>query len=565
MFNNLIVFVASYFLIIISILGYGLFFLKIFKNKDDEPNFGYAGLVGIFIILIYSYLSNLFLPHSIFHNTIFILFGFLIFFTQIINYERFKKEILLTFVIFSLLFISLLISKNHDDFTYYHFPYTYYLTQESAAYGIGKFNYGFRTPSSIFYLNSLFYLPFIKYYSFNFAAVLFLGFANILLLKKISPYFISFKLKKINNYKINYINYLSLFSLIFINIFFYRIAEHGTDRSAQILVLIFVITILESFDKKNLNQIDIFFIYILLGLILSLKAFFILYAILIIPIIVNILKIKSFQEVIKLIFINKYFILLFIFTLLIMNTYFMNTGCLLYPVSFTCLDNLEWSLTSKEAIRMNNWYEAWSKAGASPTYRIENLDIYIQKFNWLGNWIDNYFFNKVSDFILGLILLNIIIIYAFYNKKKNTLKINFSIVLLYILILVLFFEWFYNHPSLRYGGFCILALIVFLPSCLYLNSFKINKEKYMRNTTILLIITLMIFYGRNINRLNKEIDQYKYKPINTTFYEVTKNDFRIKEITDKIYKDYLKCKEKNQKCKPEKLKINKFKIYINSK
>ena len=202
-----------------------------------------------------------------------------------------------------------------------------------------------------------------------------------------------------------------------------------------------------------------------------------MYAILIIPIIVNILKIKSFQEVIKLIFINKYFILLFIFTLLIMNTYFMNTGCLLYPVSFTCLDNLEWSLTSKEAIRMNNWYEAWSKAGASPTYRIENLDIYIQKFNWLGNWIDNYFFNKVSDFILGLILLNMIIIYAFFIIKKNTLKINFSIVLLYILILVLFFEWFYNHPSLRYGGFCILALIIFLPSCLYLNSFKINKEK----------------------------------------------------------------------------------------
>ena len=130
---------------------------------------------------------------------------------------------------------------------------------------------------------------------------------------------------------------------------------------------------------------------------------------------------------------------------------------------------------------------------------------------------------------------------------------------------MLFFEWFYNHPSLRYGGFCILALIIFLPSSLYLNTFKINKEKYIRNVTILLIITLMVFYGRNINRLNKEIEQYKYKPINTTFYEVTKNDFRIKEITDKIYKDYLKCREKNQKCNPEELKVNKFKIYIKSK
>ena len=61
MFNNLTVFISSYFLIIFSILGYGLCFLKIFKNTDEEPNFGYAGLAGIFLILIYSYLSNLFL------------------------------------------------------------------------------------------------------------------------------------------------------------------------------------------------------------------------------------------------------------------------------------------------------------------------------------------------------------------------------------------------------------------------------------------------------------------------------------------------------------------------
>ena len=25
--------------------------------------------------------------------------------------------------------------------------------------------------------------------------------------------------------------------------------------------------------------------------------------------------------------------------------------------------------------------------------------------NWFGNWIDNYFFNKVSDFLLGLLFL----------------------------------------------------------------------------------------------------------------------------------------------------------------
>ena len=89
------------------------------------------------------------------------------------------------------MFISILLFKNHDDFTYYHFPYTYYLTQHSFFFGVGEFNHGFRTPSSIFYINSLFYLPFIEYYLFNVSQVLILGFANLILIKKIGFLFIS--------------------------------------------------------------------------------------------------------------------------------------------------------------------------------------------------------------------------------------------------------------------------------------------------------------------------------------------------------------------------------------
>ena len=58
--------------------------------------------------------------------------------------------------------LSLLISKNHDDFPYYHFVYTYNLTQFDLNIGIGQFNHGFRTPSSIFYINSLFFLYYLS-------------------------------------------------------------------------------------------------------------------------------------------------------------------------------------------------------------------------------------------------------------------------------------------------------------------------------------------------------------------------------------------------------------------
>ena len=115
-----------------------------------------------------------------------VFFYFSKFFRKNIKNKNLIKNLKLSIVIFLLLFISLLIEKNHDDFPYYHFSYTYQLTQDSLGFGIGKLNHGFRTPSSIFYLNSLFYLPLADYYLFNFSVIYILGFANIILLKKIS-------------------------------------------------------------------------------------------------------------------------------------------------------------------------------------------------------------------------------------------------------------------------------------------------------------------------------------------------------------------------------------------
>ena len=167
-----------------------------------------------------------------------------------------------------------MIFKTHDDFPYYHFAYSYYITQEPILIGIGQFNHGFRTPSSIFYLNSLFYLPMIKYYSFYIATTLILGFSNLIFLSNIYQH-----IKKQN---INYLFYLSVLFLVLFNIF-YRIQEHGTDRSAQILISILLLQFFYfiNFDKDSKYRIN--FILILMGLVISLKAFYFLYLIFFIP------------------------------------------------------------------------------------------------------------------------------------------------------------------------------------------------------------------------------------------------------------------------------------------
>ena len=101
-------------------------------------------------------------------------------------------------------------------------------------------------------------MPHAKYYLFHLGSIYILGFANIILLKKIDNYFSYLNLKK---EKINVTNYLSLFSIIFINIFFYRIAEHGTDRSAQILIFLLIIELMIFINLREL-KVKIYLIYI---------------------------------------------------------------------------------------------------------------------------------------------------------------------------------------------------------------------------------------------------------------------------------------------------------------
>ena len=88
----------------------------------------------------------------------------------------FRKKIKLIFIISSILFVGILMHKTHDDFFYYHFPYTVSLIEFKKIFGLGNLEHGFRTPSSIFYLNSLFYLPIIEKSLINSGAIYFFNF-----------------------------------------------------------------------------------------------------------------------------------------------------------------------------------------------------------------------------------------------------------------------------------------------------------------------------------------------------------------------------------------------------
>ena len=527
---DLFILFVFYFLIVFSVFGYGKLISNVVKENYDV---GFQGLTGLSFLIILSCLTNFFVKHDYYHNSIIISFGFIVFLLYLLKYpKKVFQEVKILIIIFSIIFFGLLMYKNHDDFFYYHFPYTLTIVEYKKILGIGNLNHGFRTPSSIFYINSIFYLPFVKYFLMNVAAALFMGFSNIFLIKKIKEY--------INEKNQYHLLFISLLSFVYINTQFARISEHGTDRSALILLFILVILFLESFsflNKKNLNQkIETSYrkILIILFLICSLKAFYLLYGLLFLLWIINIIKKnKNINLIFNIILLNKITYFFLFGVLLVLLNIYLNTGCVVYPVYLTCFGGFEWSTDIDQVKQMKIWYEQWSKAGAGPNYSVENVSLYLSNFNWVKNWFDKYFFTKVSDALL-VILLIIIIFYFTFRSKQKIITTNSDYIIIYIGILALSLEWFINHPALRYGGYSLIALIFFIPLSIYLSKFSYSFKQIKLKTSILILISLTFFLTKNLNRIYTEYDKYNYNVFAKPFYNLSKDAFRISTQLKKL-------------------------------
>ena len=526
-----------YFLCIFSIVGYGMIFNSGKKNLH-RLDFGLLGLTGVLILIFLSYLTNFFFKHNYIHNSIIILVGFSIFIYNIVkHYKKIKINFYSLIIIFSILFIGLIMYKNHDDFFYYHFQYTLSLVDFKKIFGLGILEHGYRTPSAIFYLNSLFYLPGIKFYLLNSGAIFIFGFSNIFLINK--------TFSRFHNKNYDSIFFLSILAFIYINTAFYRIAEHGTDRSSLILIFIFAIIYLESISFKNKQyDHDLKNYYekmiIIITLIISFKSFYLIYGLFIFIWMYEQKNFSSIKQLINIIFKNNFTYLCFFSIFAVIFTTFSNTGCLVYPLSFTCFENFSWSLPTSQVEQMKSWYELWSKSGADPNNRVSNPELYIQGLNWLSHWVNNYFFTKVSDFLFVLFLISFICIFYLRPSKRKTIKKNkIDFKLFYFMIIFFTLEWFYNHPALRYGGYTLIALLVFIPISIYLSKFTYDSNKLKKKIIILFLLSLSIYMVKNYNRILFESEKYNFKPLTNPYFHINSDGFKfglyLKSIQNKFY------------------------------
>ena len=515
---DIVIFISAYLFLLFSILGYGIFFYRLsFEKLDDlsHENSIYIGFYGLFFVTLISLFTSLFLSHNLLHNSLLHIFGVFYFLTiKIKNKKEFSKII---FFISIIVFSALLISKTHDDFSYYHFPFTKYLTENKIIFGMGNINHGYNLLSSLFFLNSTFYLPLIGYYSFHYSTVFFLIFFNFFIFKEI-----------LSSKNEDLIKFLFILALSFFNLSFNRIAEYGTDKPGQLLISILVIKLIQIvlFNKEKEKISKIIFLLPLLAYCISLKTYFLPYIIL--GLIIFTLKpdvIKSLKSI----FNSKSFIFFSLILIIYFFHHFVSTGCIISPLAATCFED-QFSWARKDMIKLSIWVEQWSKAGAGPNFRVENVQDYIKNFNWVSNWAEKYFYIKVLD-QLAILFSSIIVLFLIFKdfkfNQKNRIKLDKKLIFFYILILIIFLTWFSKHPTLRYGGYAIVFLIISVPVSVLISNLK-NRNFFNKRLKFFIIFVIIVFNFKNINRIGKEIergDHYKFQDF--PFFALKEKDYKI--------------------------------------
>ena len=528
----------------------------------DYRNNGLLGLLGLFFLSIILSYTHLFLPHNFIHNIFFLSLGFILF---LLNKFRILKDFKYLFIIFILLFICLILSKNNEDFGYYHLPNSLQFAQQKLQFGIGNLNHGFKHISSLFQIMSINYLPFFEIYLFNVTNFLFYFFLIIFLLESLF----------VKNSKISNITKIIIFLfLILFLVKFSRLAEFGSDLSGQISIVVYLLFCFEILLNRSLKKKDKFeylkIAIIFLTFAVTLKFISIIYSVLFILILYQ--EKKIFLDFIKNLNLN-FISLIFLSSIIFIFFNFSSTGCLVYPIEKLCFTNFDWSLKADTVNYLNFQYELWSKGGSGPGYQVENQKEYLNGFNWIKNWYKLYFIGKFTDYLLvifTIILSSFLVFRGQIKNNKNKIKyFEPKIFNVFISLIFISLIWFFNFPTLRYAGFVIIFLIFIFPFSVYMDKLvNISSKQNFKKILFLLVISYTVFLFKNVNRINYElnipnIDDHNFK--NFPFFWVENK--KVQEILineHKLYKVNGKCWNTNSTCirNSNNLKVYKYLDYV---
>jgi hypothetical protein len=549
--SEFIIFLIGSSLFYLSYFVLGIFIYEKFYTKIVEINFLETTLIGLLSISYIALIINFFTPLSPIINLILLLINLcLIFFIKEKKIFLILKYILI--FIFSLLIFTVY-ARNPEDASLYHLSYIAILNSEPINFGLTNFHSRFGHTSITQYLSAISYIPIISKHTI-------ISQNNFIYCLVIAIFFSKIKLNIEKNETYNL--YFKFLCLIFISLKLAKFSDWGNDLTPAILTF-YIVSFLMDFLTRYNNEYRFNFIYFYILLIITFIflnkiSYIILYSLVLLLYLKNIRIIKFFNHKIIIFFII--FLLIFFIRNLIISS------CIIYPLTFTCLE------TPWNSNELNNLVFLEAKSWAMGISDQQNLnlspEIFVKDFNWVNTWVNNHFI-KVNEKIFTFLIFSflILLILKFKLKTQNT-KINLPNFHKYILLLFLIYVifWFLSSPLFRYGTGLIVVLVILIINPLVLRYFNYvnNNLQILKIFMIFLIITTIIV--KNIIRISNDIGN---DLIPKTFDNISLNQLKFNNI-EVFYNNGSECYyPKNSPClkhKPNKIKnilyYLQYKIYL---
>ena len=555
-------------------ISYGYFLNKFFFKNKNINLFEY-GIYGFLPIGIIALILNFFYPLSQVLNNLFLIpiFFFII--------ELFKKG-----KIYSLLKINFLISilvtifiafdtVYRPDAGWYHLPFTKILNDFKIIFGTASLHPMFGVSSILQYISAVFNNSILSEQGVLLPSALigiyFFGFFTCEMFKK-------------NTFTRKF---FSFFILTYMFIEANRYSEYGNDIPG-LFYFLYVVYLFLDVKKYNLSYKEIERISLFSVFAFTIKTFLIFIFLAPLILFIKNLKKKIFP------FVASFFLISwFIKNILV-------SGCLIYPVNFTCVNNLNWyssnpkfqisALNSSQftELYIKGWYNKKNIINISEdNYQndLEKKSNFLKNFNWLNtHWLSNNFKNIIKrfDYFIILILLMLLMNKFILKNKflpKNNYFLTSEIKVIFLIGLVGTSVFFYKFPDGRYGASYILITLF----CIFINFFeKISFPDSIKKTnkslvSIIFSILCLVMITKSIVRINSN---YNYtnsawpniydldNPNNgkVKFEFVEKNGLKIFFSSSDNLKIVHKnlCAYNNAPCTPTKNYLNQFDIEKNN-
>ncbi len=506
--------------------------LKIF----NIPLYIFYQVLALFIIGNLTIFLNFFFPLKNLQAFYFALVIVIVFFN---SFEKFNfKDPYFLFI--SLIIVPAILSvssyglKLHFDAIDYHLNFQYWIRESKAVFGLSNLYIGYGWSTIYDYILSNFWL------ADNF---IFLHFVNLIFFSLFYSFLIYNLIFSENQFlKIISMN-LTIFGLLdnfgigggangFLNI--QMISK--PDLSTGVLFFICFVLFLNDYVKDEYKISNFIFLSALSLFAFQIK---IVSASLVVLLIIYLYKILPIY---KLSLVIRKLGLLFLFFLIYLIKNIIISGCIIFPVSFTCFETFYW--TDKFTV------SSFSSGVSNGNFALTSFqDINI----WFNSWINHaYNFQVFTNFLLSF---SIILLFnrVFFVQRSSISRNKATFVYTYCLFLIAAF--FVTGPTVRYGYGLFIAIIGVISlkrfDYKYKNPSKKLESFYVIFILISVLLTPRIYSYQEFIKSPFEL----YEPIDSTQEylqsDSLKNEVDIQFKNSKCFiavtciknKDYQKIKE----------------------